>query len=126
MILIDTDVLIAHLRGVESAREWLMEASSRQELVISVLTITEIAGGMRSHERPQVWRLLTSLRSEPVTYAIARRAGELRRTWYRSHTGIATIDYLIAATAIEIGCDLATLNTRHYPMLPELKPAFAL
>ena len=126
MILVDSDVLIAHLRGVAAARDWLMDANATEGLAISVLTITEISGGMRSGERAQVWRLLTSLESEPVTYSIARRAGELMRTWHRSHNGISVVDYLIAATAMELGFSLATLNVKHYPMFSGLTPPFTL
>ena len=126
MILVDSDVLILHLRSMEAAHEWLLEAGRTQELAISVVTVTEISGGMRSEEKSRVWRLLTSLRSEPVTYPIARRAGELMRSWRRSHSGIGTSDYLIAATALELGMDLATLNVRHYPMFPDLTPPFTV
>lgn len=126
MILVDSDVLIAHLRGIEAARDWLAEACRTQELAISVLTITEISAGMRSSERREVWRLLGCLTHEPVSYSIARRAGELSRTWRRRNVGISVIDYLIAATALERGFALATLNTRHYPMFPDLVPVFTL
>ena len=126
MILVDSDVLIAHLRGVEAARDWLADTSRTQEIAISALTITEISAGMRSAQRRQVWELLTSLTHEPVSYSIARRAGELSRTWGRSNVGIGIVDYLIAATAQERGYPLATLNTRHYPMLPEVFSPFTL
>ena len=126
VILIDTDILILHLRGVLEARDWLRGAAVSQELAVSIVTITEVSGAMRSDGTSQVWRLLTSLRSEPVTYPIACRAGELMRTWRRSHSGISTSDYLIAATALELGMELATLNVRHYPMFPDLVPPFTL
>ena len=42
----------------------------------------------------------------------------------RSHSGIGLGDYLIAATALSEGLELATLNTRHYPMFPELARPF--
>ena len=47
-----------------------------------------------------------------------------RSTWRRSHSGISTSDYLIAATALELGMELATLNVRHYPMFPGLVQPF--
>lgn len=127
MILVDTDVLIAHLRGKEPARAWLREARrSTGPLAISVVSIAEITGGMRSNERRQVWGLLGSLRAEPVTELVARRAGELTRQYRRSHTGIGIADYLIAATADVRGLSLATLNVRHFPMFAELRPPFSL
>ena len=56
--------------------------------------------------------------------SIARRAGDLGRRWRRSHVAIGLADLLIAATAIELGADLATSNIRHYPMFPGLTPPY--
>jgi predicted nucleic acid-binding protein len=124
VILIDSDVLIAHLRGVESARDWLIKARTRGPLAISVVSVAEIVGGMRSMERREVWHLLASFRSEPATDMIARRAGEFMRQYRRSHNAIGLGDYLIAATADVKGLELATLNVRHFPMFHGLKPPF--
>lgn len=124
MILVDTDVLIAHLRGTHAARDWLRNARMSGPLAISVVSITELSGGMRSAERAEVWALLSALRAEPVTEVIARRAGELMRAFRRSHAGIGVPDYLIAATAEVKGLDLATLNVRHFPMFEGLRPPF--
>jgi predicted nucleic acid-binding protein len=126
VILIDSDVLIAHLRGLEEARHWLMETRRDGPLAISVVSIAELAGGMRSAERREVWRLLASFRAEPVTEVIARRAGDFGRQFRRSHSGIGLGDYLIAATADVKGYRLATLNVRHFPMLSDLRPPFSL
>lgn len=127
MILVDTDVLIANLRGIDAAREWLRDARARTgRLAVSVVTNAEIIVGMRSPERREVTRLLNSLRPLPVTDMIAHRAGELRRQYRRSHTGIGLVDYLIAATAQVHGLQLATLNTKHFPMFDDLKPPFWL
>lgn len=79
---------------------------------------------MRSAERERVWRLLAALRPEPVTEVIARRAGEFRREHRASHRAISTPDYLIAATADVLGASLATLNTKHFPMLDGLRAPF--
>lgn len=124
--LVDTDVLIAHLRGDPAARDWLHAVARRGALLMSVVTVAELSGGMRSPERRQVWTLLAAIPSLPVTDAIARRAGELRRTYRRSHSGIDTADYLIAATAIEHGLELATLNVRHFPMFAGLRAPFTV
>lgn len=126
MILLDTDVLIAHLRGIHSARDWLHESRARERLGISVVSIAELTGGMRSAERREVWALLSILRTEPVSEIVARRAGEFMREFRRNHAGIGTADYLIAATADTLGAELATLNTRHFPMFAGLQPPFSL
>ena len=126
MILLDTDVLIAHLRGVQAARQWMRSARGSGPLHVSVVSIAELTGGMRTSERREVWALLASLRAELVTELIARRAGEFRRRYARGHSGIGIADYLIAATVDYNGADLQTLNVRHFPMFPDLEPPFTL
>lgn len=126
MILVDTDVLISHLRGVPEANEWLRDARTKDPLAVSVVALAEIVGGMRSPERREVTRLLSSLRTLPVNELIGYRAGELRRRYRRSHSNIGMADYLIAATADVHGLSLATLNVKHFPMFHPLRPPFEL
>lgn len=128
MILVDTDVLIAHLRGIPAARDWLVAARTQAggPLAASVVTATEILGGMRSPERAGVARLLATFRLQPVNEVVARRAGELMREHRRSHAAIGLGDYLVAATAKVLGLELATLNVKHFPMFEGLRPPFKL
>lgn len=125
MILVDSDVLIAHLRGLPPAKSWLAEArTTTGPLAVSVVSVVEITGGMRSAERSAVWRLLGSLRIQGVNELIGRRAGELMRQHRRSHAAIGLGDYLIAATVDVRGLELATLNVRHFPMFKGLRAPF--
>jgi predicted nucleic acid-binding protein len=125
VILVDSDVLIANLRGVKAARDWLVGARTEHGvLAASVVAVAEITGGMRSPERREVNRLLNSLRVLPVSEAIAHRAGEFRRRYRRSHSAIGLADYLVAATADVHGLRLATLNVEHFPMVDGLKAPF--
>jgi predicted nucleic acid-binding protein len=125
VILVDSDVLIEHLRGREPARDWLVQArQSSGPLAISVVSLTEVAGGMRTPERREVMRLLGSLQRFEVTGQVAWRAATLMQKYRRSHSGIGLGDYLIAATALTEGLQLATLNVRHYPMFPDLARPF--
>jgi predicted nucleic acid-binding protein len=89
-----------------------------------MLSRVEIEGGMRSAERVAVTRMFAVFQMEPVTDAIARRAGELLRAHRRSHPGIEIVDYVIAATAELRGAELMTLNVKHFPMVRGLRPAF--
>ena len=123
-MLVDSDVLIAHLRGDERARLFLRDARTRQRLFTSAVSVAEITGGMRSAERRMVWRLLGALTTAPVTERVGIRAGEFARTYRRSHRAIGIADYLIAATAAEHGLELATLNVSHFPMFSGLGSAF--
>ncbi len=87
----------------------------------SVISRTEIEGGMRSGERADLARLFEGLDLVPVSDAIARRAGVHLRTFRRSHPGIDIADYLIAASAEETLATLVTLNVKHFPMFKEMK-----
>lgn len=125
MILVDSDVLISHLRGVSAATAWLSEArATTGKLAISVVTLLELESGMRSAERRPVAALLSSMRIIEVDVLIARRAGAMMRSYRRSHSGIGLGDYLIAATADVADLELNTLNVRHYPMFAGLAPPF--
>jgi predicted nucleic acid-binding protein len=127
VILVDSDVLICNLRGVPAARDWLLAARRDSgPLAISTVTVTEVAGGMRSAERRQVSRLLASLRTFAVTDRVAWQAAEYMRLYRRSHRAIGLGDYLIAATADVEGLDLATLNVRHFPMVKGLAAPFEI
>ena len=118
--LFDSTILIAHLRGEERATALLEDG----EPFASVISRTEIEGGMRSGERRAVARLFDALTLLPVTDSVARSAGAMLRTFRRSHPGIDIADYLIAATADVAGLVLATLNVKHFPMMSGLRPAF--
>lgn len=127
MILVDSDVLIAHLRGVAAAREWLLRTRrDTGRLQISAVSVTEVAGGMRAPEKAEVVRLLSSMDIVPVSERAGWRAAEFMRTYRRSHAAIGIGDYLIAGTADAEGLALRTLNVRHFPMWPDLEPPFEL
>ncbi len=123
MIVLDTSVLIAHLRGDDRATQLLLGIPTADRAA-SVMARIEIEGGMRSDERRSVSSLFGVVRLLPVTDPIARRAGELLRTYRRSHTGIDLVDYAVAATAELHGATLATLNLKHFPMFPGLQAPY--
>jgi len=122
LTVIDTTVPIDILRGSEAAIAWVRSLDRR--LVASEVSRVELLRGLGSHERRAAERLFAGLRWVTVTEPIARRAGELGRTWRRSHRGVASIDLIIAATALELGAKLATANVRHFPMYPDLEPPY--
>ena len=59
----------------------------------------------------------------PVTPALARAGGLYKRDYAKSY-GLGLADTIIAATAEAENADLKTLNTKHYPMIEGLKPAY--
>jgi predicted nucleic acid-binding protein len=90
----------------------------------SEITRFELLSGLRPGEEEEVERLSSELGWVPVTEKVARQAASLARTYRASHAGIEDGDYLIAATAIELGAELLTTNVRHFPMLAGLQAAY--
>ena len=124
-IVVDTSVLIDHLRGEEAAREALRGATAAGErLVASVLTRVEVLAGMRGPEERATRRLLDSLDWIEVDAELAERAGMLANRYLPSHPGVDPVDYVIAATAEHLDARLWTRNVRHFPMFPELESPY--
>lgn len=120
-VVVDTSVLIDHLRGDERARaalETAVEAGER--LTASVLTKVEVLAGMRAPEARVTRRLLDRLDWIDVDDALAEQAGGLANQYLRSHPGVDPVDYVIAATALRLDAQLWTLNLKHFPMFPDL------
>ena len=121
MIVLDTTVLIDVLRGHRPALDYLR--SLDEPPGCSEVTRVEVMRGLRHRERDAAEGLMRAMRWSAVDEQIARRAGRLGRTWRRSHA-LATADLIIAATAQELGGELATSSTRHFPMFPGLAPPY--
>ena len=120
--LADTSVLVDYLRGVEPARELLRSTLERDEVVsASVLSRIELSIGVRASERRATDALVAALRWLPVGAAVTGRADALARRYAHSHSGIDAVDYCVAASALEHGLTLWTLNVRHFPMFPGLR-----
>ncbi len=126
-IVVDTSVLIDHLRGRSEARDALATAVEAGDLLVgSVLTRTELLAGEREAEAEATASLLAVIEWAPVTEAVADRAGRLAQLFLRSHPGVDTVDYVIAATAQELDAELWTRNVKHFPMYPSLTAPYAV
>lgn len=124
-IVVDTSVLIDHLRGSEPARAALRGAvESGETLAASVLTKVEVLAGMRPEEEPATRRLLDALDWIDVDGALAEDAGHLANRYLPSHPGVDPVDYVIAATATRLGAELWTRNLKHFPMFPGLRAPY--
>jgi predicted nucleic acid-binding protein len=121
-ILWDTSIVIDILRGLPQA---IVYAEEFAEIpTCSEITRAEILRGVRSQERSPTERLLGTFDWVALDESVARRAGELGRRWRRSHPAISTPDLVIAATAGELGAELATSNVRHFPMFRRLRAPY--
>lgn len=120
--LVDTSVLIDHLRGVSLARALLeVEIEGEEPVFGSVLTKVEVLAGMRPGEEPSTRELVDLLIWIEVSEGIAEAAGALARRYLRTHPGVDLVDHVIAATRDELGVPLWTTNVRHFPMVEGLR-----
>lgn len=114
--LLDTNLLILHLRRRPQATALLVEWSETSQLYISVVTRTEILAGMHPHEEERTLLLLNSLPNLPLTITIADQAGRLIYQYARQGVQLSLPDAHIAATALQHNLTLATSNAKHFPM----------
>jgi len=118
-IVLDTTVLIDHLRGNDEARA-AFRVVAHERLVASVLTRVELLAGMRGSEEPAVLELFDNIEWIAVDEDLAERAGMLANRYLRSHPGIDPVDYVIAATTEQLDATLWTRNLKHFPMFEGL------
>jgi len=114
--LLDTGILIRHLRNRPGYRELMYRLAQEGRLYIASFTRLEIVRGMRDHEREATFALLDALRTHPLDAPTADLAGEMIRAWQRKSITLSGLDAVIAASAIRCGAVLVTTNPRHFPM----------
>lgn len=115
--LVDSDVLIDHLRGYQAARDFMNALLLDGATVhFSVISEAEIFSNVRPGEKRKIESLFDSLERLPIDGPIARQAGQYRSA-FRSSYRLALPDTLIAATALIHDAVLVTRNVRHYPMV---------
>ena len=125
MILVDSDVLIANLCGIPAARDWLLAARRDSgPFAVSAVSLTEVAGEMRSAER---------LAGQPPAVQHAHIPGDGAGRMARC--GVHARAPALASGNRARGlpdrghsgrgrADLATLNVRHFPMIKDLQAPF--
>lgn len=114
--LIDTDVIIDHLRGEEEARDLLKGIKVKDaHILYSVITKAELYAGVRPRDEEGVKRLLESMDEVGINGEIAEAGGRYKNRFHASH-GLLLPDALIAASAKRVRATLVTLNRKHYPM----------
>ena len=124
-VVVDTSVLIDHLRGDPRALDLLLEIVNSGDELWSVSVVrAEIRAGVREAVEEATDRLLDHLRWLEVDNGLADAAGRLGRSYPRSHPGVDTVHYVIAAAVEALAARLLTSNISHFPMIPGLEPAY--
>jgi predicted nucleic acid-binding protein len=119
-MLVDTDVLIWHLRGYPQATRRL---DALPQLELSAASYFEVLQGMLNKaELLAVQKMLSKRQANilPITAAITQQAIALMEELTLSH-GLQMGDALIASTALVHALPLLTGNVKHFSPIPGLR-----
>ena len=119
-MLFDTDILIWYLRGNAKAAELLDRTTLRTTSVISYMELLQGSRGAREHQSIRDFLSEFNFSVEVLSENIGHRAS-IYMEEYGSATGLSATDALIAATAVESGCTLATGNFKHFSPITDIR-----
>lgn len=119
MILCDTNILIEFYKNNQSVVRELQRIGV-DNVAVSAITVAELYyGALNKRELRQIKNHLALLPQLPLTSQITQAFLSLMEDYALSHK-IALPDALIAATALEHGIELYTLNIRDFRYIREL------
>lgn len=120
-LVIDTSILIDHLRGGLLWKNLLDEIEEKNsELFVPTIVLFELFSGRSTRQSTasvKINKLLRDFQRIELTEEIAKRAGELYRDIKKT---LQVPDYIIAASALEMGGIVVTLNRKHFEQIPHL------
>lgn len=118
---IDTSILIDHLRGGKTWKNFLVEIKGEDiSLSIPTIVIFELFSGkstQNSYIVNKIAKLLKNFQQIELDERIAKRAGMIYRDISKT---LQVPDYLVAASALEVGATVLTLNRKHFQEIPNL------
>jgi predicted nucleic acid-binding protein len=121
-VLIDTDVLVDFLRGLDKAGA--LVRAHQDQIILSSINVAELYAGVKGDKELATLDAFVGLfRVVPITRDIARQGGLQKREYAKSHS-VGLADAILAATCESEGAELKTLNVKHYPMVKGLTPAY--
>lgn len=130
MIHLDTsflvDLLREEARGKRGAASNLLDRLGDDELALSVFVTCELLAGAELSTHPQrerrnVERLCSGLRVDFPDERFAPAYGRLLAWQSRREGRIATMDLLIATSAVVAGASIVTRNAKDFARVPDLE-----
>ena len=103
-------------------------AQGETESALSAITVVELTHGIyrakseadRQRRRAFVEELCQAIPVHPITLETAQLAGKIEGEQAAKGVVIALPDLLIGVTALHLGYAVATLNIRHFRLIPNL------
>lgn len=115
--LLDSDILIEHLRGRQQAKTFIARLKQEGELLVSAMTVAELFAGARDQrEEEAINTLLRQTSVITIDDRVAKRGGAFCAQYRHTH-GTSLSDALIAASTEVSKATLVTFNRRHFPMI---------
>lgn len=108
--LLDTGLVLRHLRGQKRTVQLLRALGKESRLAIASVTRLEVHAGMQPEERYATQKLLARLAAIDLDREIADRAGDMIANSRRIGQMLSVPDAIIAATAIGRQLTLVTLS----------------
>ncbi len=120
-LVLDTSVLIAHLRNFPGTAALLSRLSERVSFAISSVTPVEVWQGARPAETEKTRLLLQGLETFPLDSTLAETAGRLAFQLRTAGHACDLADAVIGATAMMLGAPILTTNRKHFEIIPNLE-----
>ncbi len=120
-LLIDTSILIDHLRKTQKDKTIFYQLTFQYDYLISAITEFEFSIGSTAQNRQFTEELLTRLPVLPFDSACVKTASKIYRDLKTTNQLISLPDIFIAATAITNDLQLLTLNSKHFERVEDLK-----
>ncbi len=114
-ILIDTSIIIDHLRKKNKNRSHFYKLVDDHNLFISTVTLFELYSGATDKRRlNDIKNIINYVHILPFTSKIAKQAGELYISLKKDNMLVEIRDLFIGATALAHSLPIISLNQKHF------------
>jgi tRNA(fMet)-specific endonuclease VapC len=114
--LLDSDVIIWHLRGRNEVTEMLMELQKYGVPGCSAISILEVEVGLKKSEEEKTSRFLKALKVFEVNREVASQAAKFVRDQKSKGLTLGLGEAIVAGTCLLNNLTLVTYNRKHYPV----------
>lgn len=122
IICADTSLIIEYFRRKDKTETRLYKLALDKEIAVPSIVAYEFLRGQKNSSVDEfLTQLLSSVASVPFDFACAQKAAEIYQQVKPTGNTIEPEDLLIAATALAWGYPVATLNPKHFLLVPGIR-----
>lgn len=121
-VLIDTSVIIDHLRKRDKQKSTLFNIAGRFDLFVSSITVFELfAGATDERKKKDIENIISTTEVVSFSTDIAKEAGELYISLKKENRILEIRDIFIAATAVTFNLPIVPLNREHFERVKKIE-----